>query len=470
MRLFACLLAAVIAVNWLRMLPESLWLDEFGTIFVAGDSWSDMLARTEIFPGSPPHLAVTWLILHTAGFSEVLVRLPSVLAMLAAGCFLFLYCRRHLGVASACFVAALFVVHGDIQAHGTEARPYAFTVLFTVAALYFLDRWMENGRIGSAAVVGAAAGFLPANHLLASAVLPFLFLTAVAYRRKHPLKQYAALLAAFAIPASLAVFSIRALDDPDSIQLRNWLAQPTLLSWLAIYTHRPIFLPSLAAAAVAFLFTRPWQWERPRAPLPFWVAALGLGVLLPFAMFVLSLGPVSVFASRYIIAADLGVIMLYALVAHSFQPQRGRLAIACALPALVLGYAILGGGIHRPVRFEDWRGALGSLRGRVPVIYMQTGFVEGRDERWLRDPYLSRFLTAPASVYPVGVPVVPLPYGLPASDSGYVDHLLERARGESVGLLFLPGDKLRDRFVQAGFTLDPVGRFGVLSTWVATAK
>lgn len=470
MRLFVCLLAAVIAVNWLRVLPESLWLDECGTVFVAGDSWSDMLARMEVFPGSPPHLAVTWLILHGATFSEVLVRLPSLFAMLTAGGVLFVYCRRHLGVATSCFVAALFIVHGDIQAHGTEARPYAFTVLFTIAAFYFLDRWMEDGRIGWAAALGVAAGFLPANHLLASAVLPILFLTAIAYRRRHPLSHYGILLVAFALPASLAVFSVRALDDPNSIQLRNWLARPTLSTWLAIYTHRPIFLPSLSAAAVAFIFTRPWKWSRPALPLPFWAAAVGLGVLLPFAMFVLSLGPVSVFASRYIIAADLGVIMLYALAAHSLQPPRARVAIACALPALIMTYAVLTGGIHRPMRSEDWRSALNSLRGRAPVIYMQTGFVEGRDEGWLRDSFRARFLTAPAKVYPAGVPVLPLPYGPPAIDSTYVDELLHRDRGRPVGLILLPGDRLSNRLVRAGFSLDPVGRFGPLSTWIATAK
>jgi hypothetical protein len=146
------------------------------------------------------------------------------------------------------------------------------------------------------------------------------------------------------------------------------------------------------------------------------------------------------------------------------------LAVACSLLVLVLGYSIVGGGIRRQFRSEDWRAALNSLRGRVPTISMQTGFVEGRDERWLRDPLRSRFLSAPAVVYPPGVPVTPLPYGQPAMDSPYMDEVLEGARGKPVGLIVFPGEKLTARFVQAGFTLELVGRFGPLSTWIATAK
>jgi mannosyltransferase len=470
-RLLVCLIAAVIAVNWFRALPESLWLDECGTIFVAAGSWSDLIVRQQFFIGSLPHLAVSWLLLHGFGFSEVLLRLPSLLAMLAAGVLLFLYGRRHLGPATAGYAIALFVVHGDIQAHAIEARPYAFTVLFTIAAFYSLDRWMDERKVGFAVALGLAAGFLPANHLLASAVLPVLALTALSYRQTHPVSHYAALFLSFAVPASLAIFSMRAFDDQGAVQLRGWVARPTLSPWLAIYTHRPIFLPSLAAAAIAFVVTRPWKWKRTRVALPFWVAATGLGVLLPFLVFVVShVGPVSIFASRYLVAANLGVIFLYALAAHSLQPPRARLAIACALPVLILGYAVVTGGIHRTFRFEDWRGALASFQGRVTTIYMQTGFIEGRDERWLRDPLRSRFLTAPATAYPPGVPVIPLPYGKPAIDTPYMQELLEKARGKSVGLLVFPGEKFQARFTRAGFKLEPVGRFGPLSTWIATAK
>jgi mannosyltransferase len=470
-RFFLGLLAAVIAAGWLRVLPESLWLDECGTVFVISGTWAELLARQQVFVGSLPHLTVSWLLLQLFGFSEVLLRLPSLIAMFAAAVLLFLYSRRHLGTDTACLVVALFAVHGNMQAHGTETRPYAFSVLFAAAAFYFVDRWMWRGGMGSAVALGLAAGLLPANHLLAATVLPILLLTAAAYRRRHPLSHYAALALSFALPALLVIPTLHAFDDQGSVQLRDWLARPTLNTWLALYTHRALFLPSLAAAAVAFAFTRPWQWERPRAPLPLLVYAIGLGVVLPLIMFVLSrTGPVSIFTSRYMIAADIGIILLYALAAHGLHPARARLAVACSLLVLVLGYSIVGGGIRRQFRSEDWRAALNSLRGRVPTISMQTGFVEGRDERWLRDPLRSRFLSAPAVVYPPGVPVTPLPYGQPAMDSPYMDEVLEGARGKPVGLIVFPGEKLTARFVQAGFTLELVGRFGPLSTWIATAK
>ena len=471
MRLFICLLTAVFAVGWLRVLPESLWLDECGTVFLVKGTWAELIELQQVFVSSLPHLAVSWLLLQFFEFSEVLVRLPSVAAMSMAGFLLFLYSRRHLGLETACLVIALFAVHGNIQAHGTEARPYGFTILFAVAALYFLDRWMDRGGIGSAIALGVAAGLLPANHLLAATVLPVLLLIAIAYRRRHPFSHYAALAVAFVLPALLVIPTLHGFDDQGSVQLRNWLARPTLTNWLVLYTPRPIFLPFLAATAVTFALTRPWKRERPRVPLTVLVSAVGLAVLLPLTVFVVSrIGPVSIFASRYMIAADIGIILLYALAAHTLQTPRARFATACALIVLILGYTIVGGGIRRQFRSEDWRAALGSLRGRVPTVYLQTGFVEGRDERWLRDEVKSKFLIAPAIVYPPGTPVTPLPYGPPALHGRYFDEVIQKARIAPAGLLLLPGDALHARFAEAGFTLENVGQFGPLSTWIATAK
>jgi len=48
--------------------------------------------------------------------------------------------------------------------------------------------------------------------------------------------------------------------------------------------------------------------------------------------------------------------------------------------------------------------------------------------------------------------------------------VIQKARTAPAGLVLLPGDTLSARFGEAGFTLEKVGQFGPLSTWIVSVR
>lgn len=87
-------------------IDASLWLDEFGTLWVVEGDFSTMLHRCWRFQGqSPLYYVLPWISIHLVGESEVALRAPSLVL-----CWLYvavLYsCARTLAGPRAGFYAA----------------------------------------------------------------------------------------------------------------------------------------------------------------------------------------------------------------------------------------------------------------------------------------------------------------------------------------------------------------------------
>ena len=72
------------AVSWVPHLPDSLWLDETLTFWVVRDGLAETLERTIHFQPQPAYYVFMWFWTRIAGFSEVALRIPSLIAALAA--------------------------------------------------------------------------------------------------------------------------------------------------------------------------------------------------------------------------------------------------------------------------------------------------------------------------------------------------------------------------------------------------
>jgi 4-amino-4-deoxy-L-arabinose transferase-like glycosyltransferase len=116
-----------------------------------------------LFSLQPSFLATYQATLHTAhpplliillhywsriSSSEFFLRIPSVIAGTAAGCFLYAWLQRVADRATALIALALFLFSPALIYLSFEVRQYALLIMFMAAALYFLDRALIESSAG----------------------------------------------------------------------------------------------------------------------------------------------------------------------------------------------------------------------------------------------------------------------------------------------------------------------------------
>lgn len=108
-------------------LGDSLWLDELHTSWVVAGPLSDVASRAAEGNQGPVYFWLVWFIVRLMGDHEWVIRLPSLIASVAALGTIALIARRYLDVDRS--VALLVISLGAIDPHlvfyAREARPYA---------------------------------------------------------------------------------------------------------------------------------------------------------------------------------------------------------------------------------------------------------------------------------------------------------------------------------------------------------
>jgi 4-amino-4-deoxy-L-arabinose transferase-like glycosyltransferase len=140
------LLAASIVRLWLMPLPSSFWLDEMVTVFVVkhGAAHPSLAAAPQVAKS-----IYYWLPRGAQalfGSSEVVYRLPSLLAMAAA---LFLVARlaaRFIHPRAAWFAAFACLALSGFDYQAADARPYALGTCVATAGVLALVRWLDTAR------------------------------------------------------------------------------------------------------------------------------------------------------------------------------------------------------------------------------------------------------------------------------------------------------------------------------------
>ncbi|WP_420121539.1 glycosyltransferase family 39 protein [Nakamurella sp.] len=131
--LIAGVLVTVLAFLW--SWHPSLWSDEGATISSATRSWSELLAMLsgiDLVHGLYYAFMHVWIALF--GSSAVSIRLPSALAVGIAGACVYWTAARLRGHRYALWAVGVFALLPRIFWAGIEARPYAFTVMFSSMA------------------------------------------------------------------------------------------------------------------------------------------------------------------------------------------------------------------------------------------------------------------------------------------------------------------------------------------------
>src|ERR1035438_9165669 len=240
--IYTLALAASIS-TWFIALRAPLWVDETGGYWQIVAGFSEIWPRHFLTLSSPEYACILWLSTKLIGTSEIALRVPSLLAMLGAVYVLYLAARELFERDIALIAVLVFCLNPVVAFEAIDARPYAFAVLVSNAAILILFRLRRNNSNWLAALFGIAAACIVWFQFLYIDILPALLLCFFAIKqcdRKTFWKQFAIALTAFTltflpvIPLMLFLFrtsKTHVVEVTPNLQNLLWTLAP---GWLLI--------------------------------------------------------------------------------------------------------------------------------------------------------------------------------------------------------------------------------------------
>ncbi len=154
---------------------ESFWLDELHSAWSVWGSLGDVVSRAAAGNQTPVYFWGLWVWKQCLGESEIMLRLPSVLASSAAAAIASIGLYRVCGsLIAACSAGLALAIESNALFYGIELRPFAFTILLGTIACWIAakpiaienggdDRGNDNGLSTLAMLTMAAAFFQPTS-------------------------------------------------------------------------------------------------------------------------------------------------------------------------------------------------------------------------------------------------------------------------------------------------------------------
>jgi len=362
-QLFALVVFALFAVYHALTVP--LWFDELFTLFISRLSSIKEMLRAMPSDGQPPlQYLLTHLSLRLFGETAFALRLPELLAYMAAGLLTYRIVRRHGTAVQALFALGLVLGSSLCMEQAYQARPYGLLIAFT--ALTF-DRWQaaalkEHHRLWP--LCGVAVGIAGANlsHYF-GLVHTGLFLacgeTARLIQRRRPDAWMAAAIAVglislvFSLP--LAHMSRTVLGEAVLHSTNFWAKpMPIYLLW-----YRVMFSILLLCLVFSFTFL-PWAKRRsdrqasslPPVPIYDWTATCALCLLIP-VLLLLTTFETGYILPKYVISTSLGLALLVAWGLPRLSRLRDiaqpLLALSTACYLLLIAMTLLLENMHQPI-------------------------------------------------------------------------------------------------------------------------
>ena len=257
----------------LEGIASSLWVDEFGTLWVIESGVRDTISRSVQVQGQAPlYYLVAWSAVRLFGESEAVLRVVSIAASAGATCFVGLASWRLGGRWAALTASVLLWYSADFIATSCSVRPYALGYLFgALGILGFVLVCTSSGGLGRVAFVVGLAGLWWTHFLLApmAAGLVLAWILAPALRSAYRPKAFLADLAL-----------IGALTVPTLPQLGGLFGRRSAIAWASGDVNWSVLAPLLpfgfAAALCLALSDRSRRWSSTTSAV---VAALLLTVV-----------------------------------------------------------------------------------------------------------------------------------------------------------------------------------------------
>jgi hypothetical protein len=476
MRICLTFFIGLVAVRlWIMPLGSSLWLDETGTYWTVQNGLSQIASRSYSPPQSTTYFFVAGIAVAIAGASEIVLRLPSVIAMALAAVLLYRLGKRLLSQEAALLATLVFVCWKEVTFAACDARAYALGLLAVIGAALFLVRWLETGHYPDALGYAVLASLTVYLHYL----FAVMFLVHAAYAGFIYRKDKAASLSSFCFVAVIITVLLSPLLPGFSTLISSgsifsYVADPGVDQFLEILTPSALVGGAMAGLLVAY-FIQPAgrlfnPLERPKS-----ILLLILWAIVPgLVMFAISkLTPYKVFVPRYLLCHVPGLTLLAGWTLQGIRPAHKQLIVACFLVIASLSSSaplrhttFLHGG-------ENWRDAIGTAaaiaKGTQMPVLVHTGFQLPFQQALQSDAAAASRLLAPLSLYPISGNVVPLPFRPDRSCEVYLQSLAtNRLQGVDRFVLISRGDHgvfaawLQGHFA-GRFVGTPVGNFGNVS-------
>jgi hypothetical protein len=449
--LLPLLLVLCVVRLWLMPLPSSFWIDEMATVFVVQHGGAD--PSLQVAPQVPESIYY-WLPRTSEkllGLSELVYRLPSVLAM---GLALFLIARlaaRLLGRQAAWFAAFACLALRGINYYADDARPYALGICVAAASLLFLIRWLDSARWRDALLFAVCAALLWRVHLVFWPFYAVFVLYTVARLVGSDQKEQRTRVTwrqATIVFALLGIGLLPVLADALSLyreaKAHVITRAPSIRDLVDSVKYALIFQCAAGAGLAAALFR--WPARAPRASRASLTMIFAWWLCMPMGLFIFSwVTGNSVFLQRYLSLALPGAALVATLVASVFIPETAWRPSAAVLAIGLL--IVLGGWNHEwpSHHVSDWRGAsakANSLRlgPETPVIY-PSPFIEAKPPVWRPDYPLPGFLYSHLPVYPIQGKAYLFPFEFSPEATEYASQLTRDALLASGRFMIYGGDR-----------------------------
>jgi len=428
------LITLVILIGWVWPARLSIWIDEAGTYWIVKDGLAQVFERSYYWSNFSPYYLVAWLAVQVGGQSELLMRVPSLLAMGAAAVFIYRIGTRLGDEETGVLAAGVFAVIFEVAFAAADARPYAFTLMTLTGYVLVLLRWLEAGRWRDAVGVVVFAVLTTYGHVLLAPglVVPTVYALWRTSRRWH-LAGLLMAVAALCIPLAL---QLRAYLSVDTV--RMFAEVPGLSSYLQAVAPPQIFATLMVGVVTAYVVHAGMrsQWT---PPVPTVIMLLAWVLLVPSVYFALGrTTSMQLFLPRYLLSTAPAISLLIACFIRSFHPIAARRTVAGVVMGLSLAGWMLSSGFHRN---QDWRSAMAAVRnaaaGQDMPLVTASCFVEAQTPKDLEDPRLREALFAPEFFYPPGTRVIHLPFRF---DEAYTLEVASRELAQATRFLVLTCD------------------------------
>ena len=378
---------------------------------------------------SPLYSIISWVIASLAAGNELLLRLPSTVAMGLSAFLLYRIARGPAGREGAMLCVAFFVVSPGIIFAAADFRPYSLALLAAIASTAMLPRLLE-GRTRWAGIGYAllAAVTVHLHYLFGTVLIAHAGYAGCCWRDIRPpvLKQLGiavVILAPLTAPILPNLFVLSA-----SVKSLAYTPVPSAASLIGAYIPSVVTVGVFAGLVCASFVHPLTRWRFVAMDRQFLGLAATLYIVPPLALFLVSTFSSShVFIARYYLPKIAGMALLGGCLVR-IEPAGVRRIVA--LMVLIAGITAhgLSGGLWPQHEFDDWRGAIAATRALTNeddrAVLLRSGFFEAANPEWLADPNYQGFLLAPLSAYPLDRPVIVLPYEVNPETAPYLNKTL----------------------------------------------
>ena len=408
-------LALAVAIStWFIEIRAPLWLDETVSMFLIKGGWAGIVSR-QVWPDAPAYSCLLWLWTKVMGTGELMLRISSVLPMLAAVYLLYSAARELFDQDVALVAAIVFCLHPIIIFAAIDVRPYAFAALAINATILTLVHLRHSDSNWLAALFGLLAASVVEFQLLFAAILPALAVWFIASKiddRKTLWRQLSIALVVFALACLPAIPRLQYMMHTSGTHVFS--EAPRLLQLVSTITVRGLVIVLvvfvLVAAARRSLDLRNHS-DR-------WTVLLctSLALVPILILYGLSVGTsVHVFVPRYRLVAVPGIALCWALVVSWINSRALRMFFCSALVVVAACVCFTAASFHR--HMYSWKDALAfaekdASADNAPVLIC-SDLPEADHMRMPVGPAIEESgILPPLSYYKLTVPVAPLPRAL----------------------------------------------------------